>query len=503
MTAKPRRDFWQIWNLSFGFLGIQFALALQNSDLSRIFQTLGASIDEIPALWIAAPFTGLLLQPIVGYFSDRTWGRLGRRRPYLLIGAALSALALIIMCNATALWVAAAALWLLDGAINVSMGPIRALVGDELPPEQHAAGFAMQTFFIGAGAVVGSLLPWMLAFAGVHNSAPHGQIPDTVKLAFYIGAVAMLCTLGWTVFRTREYPPAVLAAFDEVAAASRASATVAPPLRRSSIAPMALGIGLLLLVAITRADPQLYLLGGGILAYGLVLFAAGESRSRNLLTVIITDLHDMPAGMRRLAVVQVFSWFALFAMWTYTTAAVTAFHFGATDPQSEAYNNGANWAGVLFAAYNGFAMLAAMFIPGLSARFGLRLTHLVNLLCGGLGLLSIMAIHDPVWLLLSMVGVGLAWASILTVPYALLSDAVPAGKMGAYIGIFNFFIVIPQLLAASVLGFLVKTFFADAPIYGLAIGGVSMLLAGLFTLRIPERSSAAILRATGVAPGKA
>ena len=485
MTQKPSLSFWQIWNMCFGFMGIQFGFALQNSNVSRIFQTLGASVDDIPALWIAAPLTGLLVQPIVGYFSDRTWGPLGRRRPYFLAGAILATLALIAMPNSPVLWVAAGLLWILDASINISMEPFRAFVGDQLPSAQRPTGYAMQSFFIGVGSVVASALPWAFAKYGISNTAVAGAIPDTVKYAFYAGAVALFGAIGWTVLSTREYPPDQLAEFDR----SR-PARLERPGRAGGYAPwlwLAAGAAGIALVYFTHVDKQLYLLAGGLAAYGAVQIAVGLSRSRNLFTDIVADMHAMPATMRQLAVVQFFSWFALFAMWIYTTSAVTAVHFGSSDTQSVAYNDGANWVGVLFAAYNAFAALAALLIPAMTRRFGLRVSHLVNLCLGGFGLISFLLIRDPQWLLLSMAGVGFAWASILSLPYALLSDSLPPEKMGVYMGIFNFFIVIPQLLAASVLGFLLKTFFANAPINALLIGGVSLIVAGVCTLRVRER----------------
>ena len=484
-TNRLPAGFWQIWNMCFGFMGLQFGLALQNANVSRIFQTLGASIDDIPALWIAAPLTGLLVQPIVGYYSDRTWGRLGRRRPYFLVGAIIAALALIAMPNSPTLWGAALLLWILDAAINVSMGPLRSFVGDQLPSSQRPAGYAMQTLFIAVGAVIASLLPWLLAKLGVGNFAAAGEIPDTVKLAFYLGAAVLFGTLAWTVLSTREYPPDALAAFEDTKPA--APATPLPPrVRFTGACWCAAGLTAFLAIHLTQVDARLHLLAAGLLAYGTIQLIAGYSRARNPLTAIIADLLTMPATMRQLVPVQCFSWFALFAMWIYTTAAVASVHFATEDTRSAAYNDGANWAGVLFAAYNGFAILAAMLIPWMTRRLGLRLSHLLNLVLGGCGLLSFLLIRDPHWLLLSMIGVGFAWASILSLPYALLSDSVPAGKMGVYMGIFNLFIVIPQLLAASLLGFLLKTFFGNAPIYALLIGGVSLLLAALCVLRVGE-----------------
>lgn len=484
-TAKPTLSFWQIWNMCFGFLGIQFGFALQNANVSRIFQTLGASMDDIPILWIAAPLTGLIVQPIVGYLSDRTWTGLGRRRPYFLIGAILASLALFVMPNSSVLWMAAGLLWVLDASINISMEPFRAFVGDQLPVKQRASGYAMQSFFIGVGSVVASMLPFLLAKFGVDNTAGPGEVPATVHYAFYFGGAVLLGAILWTVFTTREYPPERLQAWDE-----------APPLasrprdngrmRRNAMLWLVVGIAFIVAVATQGWAKELYILGGLVTAYGVLLLARTMMGNDGGFQHIMDDLQDMPPTMRQLAVVQFFSWFALFAMWIYTTGAVTSVHYGSTDTTSAAYNEGANWVGVLFAAYNGFAALAAIVIPWMVKRWGLRTSHLINATLGGLGLISIALIRDPQWLLLSMVGVGFAWASILSLPYALLSDSVPANKMGVYMGIFNFFIVIPQLVAASLLGLLLKFFFANQPIYALVIGGVSLIVAGLCVLRVRE-----------------
>ncbi len=485
MKAKPTLSFWQIWNMCFGFLGIQFGFALQNANVSRIFQTLGADMDLLPILWIAAPLTGLIVQPIVGHYSDRTWTRLGRRRPYFLYGALATSFALIMMPNSPTLWVAAGMLWLLDASINVSMEPFRAFVGDQLPRKQRPTGYAMQSFFIGIGAVVASMLPWLLTQFGVANTAEAGQIPDTVRYAFYAGAAVLFLAVGWTVVSTREYPPEVLSSFDD---AEPAQPTPPRPKPRAAAGlPWLLaGAGLSAGVLFLALDKQIHILAGMLAVYGTALVLLGRWRGDNAFLQIMADLHAMPEAMRRLAVVQFFSWFALFAMWIYTTAAVTSTHFGTTDTASAAYNEGANWVGVLFAAYNGFAALAAVVIPRMAARFGLRLTHLINLWLGGAALVSFLVVRDPDWLLLSMVGIGFAWASILSLPYALLCDALPAKKMGVYMGIFNFFIVIPQLVAASLLGFMLKTFPGGEPINALLVGGLSLFVAGLAVLRTAE-----------------
>jgi maltose/moltooligosaccharide transporter len=492
MRTKPRLSFWQIWNMCFGFLGIQMGFALQNANVSRIFQTLGAEIDQLPILWVAAPVTGLVVQPIIGYMSDRTWNRLGRRRPYFLVGALIASAALFIMPNSPTLWVAAGMLWIMDASINVSMEPFRAFVADNLPPEQRTGGFAMQSFFIGVGAVVASAMPWVMAnHFGVSNTAPPGEIPDTVKWSFYVGGAAFLLAVSWTVFRSREYSPEELAAFEDGLAqdevTSNAPARAANDLRRVGIGFTIVGLALTAWVT-TGLDKQLYILGVGLATFGALCFVTARlqeaERTSNGVYQVMNDLFAMPRIMKQLAVVQFFSWFALFAMWIYGTAAVTTYHYGTTDVTSAAYNEGANWVGVLFAAYNGFAALAAIAIPFVAHRLGCRASHLVNLLLGGAGLASFFLIKDPVWLLLPMIAVGIAWASILSLPDALLSGALPAAKMGVYMGIFNFFIVIPQLVAASVLGLMLRELFGDQPIYGLVIGGVSLALAGILTLLV-------------------
>lgn len=488
---KPVLSFGQIWNMCFGFLGLQFGFALQNANVSRIFQTLGADLEQIPIMWIAAPLTGLLVQPVIGYLSDRTWTRLGRRKPYFVVGAVIAATALWLMPRAPTLWFAAALLWVLDASINISMEPFRAFVGDQLAPRQRPTGYAMQSFFIGLGAIVASALPWILTQFGYSNSGEsaqgHARIPDTVREAFDMGAVVLLLAIGWTVVRTREYPPQQLQSFSDAI----------PPLERASPAHRASGrargalwsacglIGLALVGGL-GLDRQLNLVCVGALLWGLALLAHGFTRGPGGFGTVMRDLEEMPDTMRRLAPVQFFSWLALFAMWIYTTAAVAQVHFGSSDPRSDAFNQGANWVGVLFAAYNGCAAVAALFIPMLVKRVGLRFGHLINLWIGGAALLSFLVIRDPYWLLASMAGVGIAWASILSVPYVLLSDSLPAKKMGLYMGIFNFFIVIPQLVAASVLGLLLKWLFGGAPIYALAIGGVSFFISGALVLRVAE-----------------
>lgn len=489
MRSKPVLTSTQIWNMCFGFFGLQFGFALQNANVSRIFQTLGATLDQIPALWTAAPLTGLLVQPIIGYYSDRTWGRLGRRRPYMLAGAILAAAALFAMPASRVLWPAAMLLWVLDASINISMEPSRALAADLLAPHQRPRGFATQSFFISAGAIIASLLPWLLTRFGVHTAATVSgggiEIGATVRWSFYFGAAVLLASMLWTVWRTREYPTDELLRFAD----ARLAATADIGLNgqgRGGLSWIAAGMLSLAAIYHWRLDPQLNILGAGVLLWGVAQRLQQAAWVPPLFRTVMADLRRMPLAMRRLVPVQFFSWTALFAMWIYATAAVTRQQFGATDVLSSAYNSGADWVGVLFAAYNGFAAVAAIIIPKIANRFGLRVTHLFNMCVGGLGLMSFLLIRDPYWLLLSMLGVGFAWASILSLPYALLSDSVPAAKMGIYMGIFNCFIVIPQLLAASVLGLLLRLVFAGNPVYALGLGGVSFVAAGVLALRVPE-----------------
>ncbi len=475
--------FWQLWNISFGFFGIQIGFALQNANVSRIFQTLGASIDDLPILWIAGPVTGLIVQPIIGYLSDRTWGRMGRRRPFFLVGAILCSLALILFPGASALWMAAGLLWLLDASINVSMEPFRAFVGDMLDETQRTAGYAFQTVFIGAGAVVASLAPAMLTAAGVANTDAPGVVPPSVAYAFYGGAAVLFAAVAWTVFTTREYSPAELARFGETVANMPPVAGAAPSALTGAIW-LAAGSVISMLVWAFALDNPLYVLGFGLAAFGAaqVINAAAVARGRldGALNHILSDLRSMPVTMRKLAVIQFLSWFALFILWIYATPIITRYQFGATDPASAAYNNGADWVGVLFAVYNGVAALYAFMLAPLAARWGAARLHAANLLAGAAGLASIAVIGDPTWLMLSMIGIGMAWASILTLPYAILSSSLPQAKLGVYMGLFNIFIVLPQLIVAAVMGPLARTLYPDAPIVAFLIGAACLVTAALY-----------------------
>ncbi len=430
--SRPRMSFKQILNMSFGFFGIQFGFALQNANVSRIFQTLGAEIDKIGILWIAAPVTGLLVQPIIGYLSDRTWHpKWGRRRPFFFIGALFSAIALFLMPQSSVLWMAATLLWVLDASINISMEPFRAFVGDKLPSSQRTTGFATQTFFIGLGAVIASLLPYIFTnWFNISNTAPEGVISDSVRYSFYIGAVVFLVSVLWTVFTTTEFPPDDIESWEQE-----------------------------------------------------------KLRTKGLwrgVQEISSGIFKMPTTMLQLAMVQFFTWIAFFAMWIYTTSGIAQNAYGTTDSSSKAFQDAGDWVGVMFMVYNAVSAITAFLLPMLAKKIGRKYTHMISLIIGGIGLVSMLFIHDKNMLLLPMVGVGLAWASTLTMPYAILAGALPVNKMGFYMGVFNFFIVIPQIVAAAILGFLVKNFFNEQAIYALVIGGVCMLLAGFMNLFVTD-----------------
>jgi maltose/moltooligosaccharide transporter len=499
---KPHLSFWQIWNMSFGFLGIQFGFALQNANTSRIFETLGAETSSLALFWLAAPVTGLLVQPLIGFYSDRTWHpKWGRRRPYFAVGALLASLALCVMPNSAALWIAVGVLWIMDASINISMEPFRAFVGDMLPPEQRTQGFAMQSFFIGTGAVVASSLPWMFTnWFGISNvNNTPGAIPDSVKYSFYVGAFMLFVTVMWTVFSTKEYPPPP---GEQQDLRNREKRTIEnegvykAKFNRMALRLLILGGGFTALILYKALEKELLVLGLGLIAFGAVFLIASNyiriGKSYLGFVHIAKDFLTMPRTMLQLAYVQFFSWFALFAMWIYTTPAVTSHVFHSSDPTTAAYNDGADLVGNLFSAYNGVAAVTALFLPFLARKTSRRATHFICLCCGGAGLASFYLVTDPFWLWFSMIGVGIAWASILSVPYAMLSGSLPPEKMGYYMGVFNFFIVIPQIIAGTVLGFLLVHAFNGQPIYILVTGGASMFIAALLSMRVSDEEEVVI-----------
>ena len=483
--------------MSFGFFGIQFGFALQNANVSRIFETLGAKIENIPILWIAAPITGLIIQPIIGHLSDRTWCKLGRRRPYFLVGAILASIALLFMPHSPALWVAAGMLWIMDASINISMEPFRAFVGDMLPSEQRTVGFSMQSFFIGTGAVIASGLPYVLTKLGMANTAPEGIIPPSVKISFYIGGTVFISSVVWTVFKSKEYSPEELAKYngespdaecerdDDFNTPKEISKAV-----KIGLFSSILGAILTVILFIIGASGEVFIFSIGLIAFGILEFILALDKKRkkkNGFSEVFTDLNNMPKTMRQLAVVQFFSWFALFAMWIYATPAITGHVFGSTDTTSQLYNDGADWVGVCFAVYNGAAAILAFLLMFIAKKTNRKITHAISLFVGSISFISIFFIKDPNLLLVSFVGIGLVWASILSMPYAILTGSLPAKKMGTYMGIFNFFIVIPQILAASILGFFVKSLFKEQAIYALLLGGVSFLIASISVLFVEDK----------------
>ena len=479
---------WQVCQLCVGAFGIQFCFALPQANATRIFQNLGASLDSVPLLWLAGPITGLIVQPLVGYYSDRTWTRFGRRRPYFLAGAAFAACALIAMPNAGTLLAAMLMLWMLDASVNFTMGPYRAFVADQMPADQRSTGYLMYMFFASIGAVVGSLLPWVMARVGLSSVATAGVIGDAVKYAFYVGATLLIVAVCYSILRTREYAPEMLEQFAREAPEPPAERS-APRMTRHALAWIGAGLAGWVLAWYTQARPALYVLVFAAQAYGVFLLLASHMKRVNAFTSIIDDLESMSGSMRWLAVVQFCSWFALFAIFIYTTPAVARLHFGGASPGTPAYEAGANWVGVLFAAYNGLGAAAALLIPRLVRRLGMRRAHLVNLVIGAMGLISMLVIRDPDWLLVSMAGLGLAWASIVALPYAMLANSLPARKMGVNMGIFNIFIVIPQLLVIGIMPWLLDQVGGGDPAFALVIAAVAWLLAGAAVLRVRENAT--------------
>ena len=498
-SFKPRLSLPQIVNMSVGFFGIQFAFGLQNANVSRIFQTLGAKIEEIPILWIAAPLTGLIVQPIIGHLSDKTWlGRWGRRRPYFMLGSIFASLALFLFPNVSALWMAALMLWLLDASINISMEPFRAFVGDMLPDDQRTRGFAMQSFFIGVGAVISSILPYVLTAMGVSNEAPEGIIPDSVKFSFYIGGIVFLAAIAYTVFTTREYSPTEMRSFGLIGEDHHAVKikTVPSAFMKKGLSWFLIGLVFSLALYFynqgenQKLEKELYVLTLGVGLFGLLqmlAFVLNQMKINRGFVEIIDDLNFLPAMMRKLAIIQFFTWFGLFAMWIYTTPALAQHIYQTSDTTSDLYNKMGNWVGVLFAWYNGFAALFAFILPALATKYSRSNTHGLALIAGGLGLISYYFFKNENLLIISMAGIGLAWCSILAMPYSILTQSLPASKMGVYMGIFNFFIVIPQILAATLLGIFTKYLFNGNAIMTIVVGGAAMIVAALLSFRLKEK----------------
>ncbi|WP_178983255.1 MFS transporter [Winogradskyella helgolandensis] len=443
---KRRMSFWQIWNMSFGFLGIQMGFALQNANASRILQIFGADVHELSWFWIIAPLMGLIVQPIVGYYSDRTWGKLGRRKPYFLVGAILSSIGLVLMPQADmfiaflpALWVGAGMLMIMDASFNIAMEPFRALVGDNLRTDQRTAGFSIQTALIGFGAVIGSWLPYALTnWFGVSNETVAGVVPTNLILSFIIGAIILIISILVTVITTKEYSPEELNSFEDQH---------------------------------EGADSSLL----------------GDEKKSSLFD-IFDDFRKMPTTMRQLSWVQFFSWFGLFGMWVFATPAIAQHIYGLpyTDSSSSTYQDAGDWIGILFGVYNLISAFYAFALPYIAKKIGRKRTHAISLVIGGLGLLSIYIMPDKNWLIVSMIGIGIAWASILAMPYAILAGSISPKKMGVYMGIFNFFIVIPQIINALIGGPLVKYAYGNQAIFALMMSGLSFLIAAALVSKVKD-----------------
>lgn len=438
LKPKPLLSFWQIWNMSFGFMGIQFGFALQNGNASQILRTFGAEVEHLSWFWLAAPLVGMIVQPIVGYFSDNTWTRLGRRRPFFLSGAILSALALCFLPNASMasaflppLFVGAGLLMIMDASFNLAMEPFRALVADNLSDKQRTTGFAVQTLLIGLGAVIGSAFPLLLTRIGVSESADPGIVSDNVVWAFYIGAAFFIIAILWTVFKTKEYPPSEYESYH------------------------------------------------------------GKPEPSVGLSQIFKDFGKMPRTMKQLGLVQFFSWFALFSMWVYTYDSIATHTLGLSLDAKDTvlYKSAGLHTGTMFSVYNFVAMIFALFLIPMAGKFGRKKTHAFSLAMGGIGLISIYFIKDTNLLFIPMLGVGLAWASILAMPYVILSSSIPPGKMGVYMGIFNFFITLPQIVNGVIGGPIVKYIYGNQPIYALVLAGFLMLCGAVSVLFVYDPAS--------------
>ena len=434
---KPKLTTGKILLMSFGFMGIQCGFALQNVNTSRILRSFGADVDQLPAFWLVAPVVGMIVQPLIGHYSDRTWNRLGRRKPYFLIGSLLSATALVLLPNSgglagviPTLWIGAGFVMIMDASFNVAMEPFRALVADNLPDSQRTKGFAIQAFLIGVGAVGGSYMTSILAWLGFGQVPGKDGIADNIKFAFYIGAAIFVAAILITVFFSREYPP---------------------------------------------EEYERY--------HGKAEDAPGDKGKQGL-AEIARDFVRMPKTMRQLGLVQFFSWFAMFSMWVFTTEAVATHVFGLTGEyvKTKAYNDAGNIVGNAFGVYNAVGAVYALFLTPIARRLGRKLTHALSLLAGGVGLISIFFVHGAWGLYGSMVGVGLAWASILAMPYVILSGCIPAGKMGIYMGIFNFFITLPQICNGLFGGWIEKHLYGGQPIYSIVLAGFCLIAAAISVL---------------------
>lgn len=494
---KPNLPWLAIFNMAVGFFGLQIGFALQNANASRIAQSLGADYDKLALFWLAGPVTGLILQPIVGYLSDRTWGRFGRRRPFFLIGALMASIALIFMPNSPYLWIAAASLWILDSALNISMEPFRAFVGDNLNSKQRTAGYAMQGFFIGLGTYVGSKLPKWMGLFGAENVAAAGSIAPSVKWAFAAGALLLLLSVLWTVLTSKEYSPEELEGFEaadesDMAALRKTPRIVPEPSFFSRWGGIALALAAILVAAVFIFNTEkqfiifagLVAIFGGLFLYNSARLKAGKAPG--FIGTLMDDFATMPKVMRRLAMVQFTSWFAFFILWVYLTPAITSHHFGSSDTASTAYGNGALAVNDIFALYGIVSMLFALAIPFFTKFMGVKPFYALALLIGGASFAGLYFM-GPELFWINATGIGIVWACVLTLPYVLLADALPPSRMGTYMGIFNFFIVIPQLVVGTIMGAVLSTFLQNEPIRTLILAGCIMALGAVLLIFVPHK----------------
>jgi len=496
---RSASGFWQIWNMSFGFLGIPLGLVLQNANVSRIFEALGAKIEDIPILWIAFPISGIIIKLIIGFLRDNNWSHFGRRQ-YFIVGAILASLALLFIPNSPTFWIAAGLFWILNAAFNISTKSTYAFGPDIGPIDQQKIGFVLRSFFISIGAMVASILPFILSnWFNVSNVAITGEkIPESVKLSFYLGGVVILMAAFWTFFATKIFSSEEIIEFEtkKKQPLSRlyrdvnSSKSLLPRMFRNGFIWLFVGVSGSILINSFGFEKELYVLSIGFGILGLILLTSAwytrQGLVNNQLVEVISDLMSIPKIVKKLAFVQFFSWFAIFVLWIYSTSAVTCHIYGTTNPSSALYNEGANWVGILFATYIGFAAFVTMLLPLFEKWIRRKIIHAISLMCGGIGLASFYIVKDPHILIISMLGVGIARASILSMPNAILTESLPNQKLGTNKGIFSFFIFIPQIFAASILGFFTKVLFNGQAIYALILGGISLLIAALGVLFIDD-----------------
>ena len=434
MLNKPTLAYRQIWNINFGFLGTQICFTLVMTNTSRILSALGADTNELAFLWLAAPLAGLFMQPLIGYFSDRTWTKLGRRIPYILIGLVVSAIMMFLMPNSyivsrimPPVLAGVCILFLMQSAFNVSMQPYRSLVGDMVNSEQSNLGYSVQTIVSNLGAIVGSCLPFLLAYIGFSNQASEGRIAPSVSWAFYIGIGFLVLTNLWTCFTVKEYPPQQFAEYNK-----------------------------------------------------------SETAHKNTTDTASTDNKKTIITILQLSIVQLFSWFAFYYIWVYATDGIASTIWNTSDPLSKEYNDAGNWFGILTGVYSIIAAIFSIFLAKITDKFGRKNFYAFSLVLGGIGMLSMFFIHDQYLILLPMLFIGIAWAMILTMPFSILANVVPANKMGLYMGLLNITIVIPQIAGGLFGNFLFTNVAGGRPFAMFLVSGVSLLIGAVSVVFIND-----------------